>query len=90
MENLQDKYQALLKRIAAARKEKVVALLSGVLHFLAISSVAILFFIFLEHVFRFDNSGRKIVDLILAVIIVSAAIFWIGIPAFSILFRRTV
>ena len=89
MENLQAKYQALLKRIDAARnKEKVVALLSGVLHFLAISSVAILFVIFLEHVFNFDNSGRKIIDFILAVIVVGAAIFWIGIPAFSILFRR--
>lgn len=89
MENLQAKYQALLKRIDAARnKEKVVALLSGVLHFMAISSVAILVVIFLEHIFSFNNSGRKIVDLILAVIFVGAAIFWIGIPAFSILFRR--
>ncbi len=90
MENLQAKYQALLKRIDAARnKEKVVALLSGVLHFLAISSVAIVFFIYLEHIFSFNNSGRKIIDLIFAVIIVGSAIVWIGIPGFSILFTVT-
>jgi len=89
MDNLQDKYQVLLKRIAAVRnKQKLVSLVSGIFYFLAISSAAILLFILLEHTFGFDNNGRKIIDLILAVIIGGAAIFWIGIPAFSILFRK--
>ena len=89
MENLQAKYQALIKRIAAVRnKQKLISLVSGVFYFLAISSAALLLFILLEHTFGFDNSGRKIIDLIFALIIVGAAIFWMGIPAFSILFRR--
>lgn len=89
MNNLQEKYSNILKRIAAVRhKEKLVSLLSGSINFISVGLGAILVLVILENIFGFNSSGRVAIDLILVLILTVAAVFWIGIPGFSILFRR--
>ena len=59
MENLQAKYQALLKRIDAVRnKEKLVSLLSGLINFISVGLGAILAIVLLEYIFGFKTSGK--------------------------------
>jgi len=89
MDDFQEKYSALLKRIAAVRqKEKFVSLVSGIFYFLTISAAGMLFFVLLEHVFNFSSHGRKVIDLLLGLIIAAVGIYRVGMPVFSILFRK--
>ncbi|MDZ7341622.1 MAG: hypothetical protein ONB27_09740 [candidate division KSB1 bacterium] len=89
MNNLQQKYSSLLKRIAAVRnKEKLVSLLSGLINFISVGLGAILLFVLLEYMFGFKSGGRIALDLILISMLTVAAAFWIGIPGWSILFRK--
>ncbi len=89
MNNLQEKYSSLLKRIAAVRnRQKLVSLLSGLINFISVGLGAILLFVLLEYIFGFKSSGRIALDLILVLMLTLAAVFWIGIPGFSILFRK--
>lgn len=89
MNNLQEKYSSLLKRIAAVRnKEKLVSLLSGLINFTILGLGAILLFVLLEYIFDFKSSGRIALDLILVLMLTVGAVYWIGIPGWSILFRK--